>query len=189
MYGAVDAAAMGRFRACDGCATSLAWTGDVRLGESPGGESPGGGFALVVGDSDGSVRTFTASRESLLAAANTDGRRGRRAARAVPLEPGAELSPADGDPVTRIAVLQMNSGIDPEENLATILAGISSAAAGGATMLFTPEMSLLLDRDRKRAAQHVLGKAGLPVMPVGRREPHRRPGSLGPRLDVRHRIR
>ena len=65
----------------------------------------GRGFALVVGGSDGSVRTFTASRESLLAAAGTEGgRRGRRAARAVPLEPGAELSPADGDPVTRVAV-------------------------------------------------------------------------------------
>ena len=115
--GAVDVEAMGRFRACDGCATSLAWTGDVRLGESqspggespggesPGGESPGGGFALVVGGSDGSVRTFTASRKSLLAAAGAEGgRRGRRATRAVPLEPGAELSPADGDPVTRVAV-------------------------------------------------------------------------------------
>ena len=103
--GAVDAAAMGRFRACDGWVTSLAWTGDFRLpGESPGGESPGGGFALVVGGSDGSVRTFTASRESLLAAAATEGRRGRRAARAVPFEPGAELSPADGDAVTRVAV-------------------------------------------------------------------------------------
>ena len=41
--GAVDAAAMGRFRACDGCATSLAWTGDVRLGESPGVSHRAGG--------------------------------------------------------------------------------------------------------------------------------------------------
>jgi predicted amidohydrolase len=46
----------------------------------------------------------------------------------------------------------MTSGIDPAENARTLTDGIAEAAAGGAAMLFTPEMSGLLDRDRDRAA-------------------------------------
>ena len=57
--------------------------------------------------------------------------------------------------MTRIAVLQMTSGIDPEANLATISHALAEARAGGAAMLFTPEMSLLLDRDRRRAAARI----------------------------------
>jgi predicted amidohydrolase len=52
----------------------------------------------------------------------------------------------------RIAVLQMTSGIDPEANFAAIAEAAQRAASEGAQMLFTPEMSILLDRDRKRAA-------------------------------------
>ncbi len=55
----------------------------------------------------------------------------------------------------RIALLQMTSGIDPATNAETILAGIAEAARGGAAMLFTPEMSGLLDRKRDRAAQAI----------------------------------
>ncbi len=51
----------------------------------------------------------------------------------------------------RIAVLQMTSGIDPAVNAATIVAAVGEAARGGAAMLFTPEMSGLVDRDRERA--------------------------------------
>lgn len=51
----------------------------------------------------------------------------------------------------RIAVLQMTSGIDVIANAATIVAAVNEAAGGGATMLFTPEMSGLIDRDRERA--------------------------------------
>lgn len=57
-----------------------------------------------------------------------------------------------GAPVTRIALLQMNAGVDPAANAATIVKAIADAKAGGAAMLFTPEMSNLLDRDRVRAA-------------------------------------
>ncbi|MEE4153958.1 MAG: carbon-nitrogen hydrolase family protein [Erythrobacter sp.] len=53
--------------------------------------------------------------------------------------------------MARIAILQMTSGIDPEENLASIEAAARQAAAGGASVLFTPEMSVLLDRKRERA--------------------------------------
>lgn len=56
----------------------------------------------------------------------------------------------------RIAILQMTSGIDPAENAAAIVAAVSAAKAGGAQILFTPEMSGLLDRDRKRAAPSIV---------------------------------
>ncbi|TZG29322.1 carbon-nitrogen hydrolase family protein [Sphingomonas montanisoli] len=55
----------------------------------------------------------------------------------------------------KAAVLQMRSGIDPAANARTIVDAIGEAKAGGAAMLFTPEMSGLLDRDRKRAAAHL----------------------------------
>ncbi|MFL0356540.1 carbon-nitrogen hydrolase family protein [Erythrobacter sp. GH1-10] len=51
----------------------------------------------------------------------------------------------------KIAVLQMTSGIDPEANLAAIEKAAVEAAQADAMMLFTPEMAILLDRDRKRA--------------------------------------
>ena len=57
--------------------------------------------------------------------------------------------------MTRIAVLQMTSGIDPEENFRTIERAAADAGEGGAAVLFTPEMSLLLDRDRQRGAETI----------------------------------
>jgi predicted amidohydrolase len=54
--------------------------------------------------------------------------------------------------VNRIAVLQMTSGVDPEANAGTIISAIAATKKGDAAMLFTPEMSGLLDRDRKRAS-------------------------------------
>jgi deaminated glutathione amidase len=55
----------------------------------------------------------------------------------------------------RISILQAQSGIDPAANAARLVEAVEQAAAGGAAMLFTPEMSGMLDRDRERA----LGKA------------------------------
>ena len=60
--------------------------------------------------------------------------------------------------MSRIAVLQMTSGIDPDANAATLVGAIDEAARGGAAMLFTPEMSGLIDRDRARAASNVLAE-------------------------------
>ncbi len=56
---------------------------------------------------------------------------------------------------TRIALYQAQSGIDPAANAARLVGAVGQAAEGGAAMLFTPEMSGMLDRDRERA----LGKA------------------------------
>ena len=55
----------------------------------------------------------------------------------------------------RIALYQAQSGIDPAVNAARLVQAVREAAAGGAAMLFTPEMSGMLDRERGRA----LGKA------------------------------
>lgn len=64
----------------------------------------------------------------------------------------------------RIAVLQMTSGIDPAANAATLVDAVHQAARGGASVLFTPEMSGLLDRDRTRAAPHIVVPASNPVL-------------------------
>jgi predicted amidohydrolase len=66
--------------------------------------------------------------------------------------------------MTRIAVLQTTTGIDPAANAAALAAAVAEAARGGATMLFTPEMSGLLDRDRARAAPHVVAEEANPVL-------------------------
>ena len=55
----------------------------------------------------------------------------------------------------RIALYQARTGIDPVANAEALVERVGEAAAGGAAMLFTPEMSGLLDRDRERAASHL----------------------------------
>ncbi len=65
---------------------------------------------------------------------------------------------------TSIAILQMTSGIDPAANAATLVDTVARAAGEGAAMLFTPEMSGLLDRNRKRAAPHIVAEVDNPVL-------------------------
>jgi predicted amidohydrolase len=57
--------------------------------------------------------------------------------------------------MSRIAILQAQSGIDPSRNAAALVAAVHEAKAGGAAMLFTPEMSGMIDRDRARAAGNI----------------------------------
>jgi len=57
--------------------------------------------------------------------------------------------------MTRIALLQSTAGIDPEENARSLTHAIREAASGGAEILFTPEMSGLLDRDQQRARKNL----------------------------------
>ena len=66
--------------------------------------------------------------------------------------------------MTRIALYQARSGIDPEANARALVAAVEEAAAGGAALLFTPEMSGLLDRDRARAERHLRSEAADPVL-------------------------
>ncbi len=55
----------------------------------------------------------------------------------------------------RVALAQTCTGLDPEQNAADLCDHITAAAAGGASMLFTPEMSGMIDRNRSRAAAHI----------------------------------
>jgi predicted amidohydrolase len=64
----------------------------------------------------------------------------------------------------RIAVYQARTGIDPAANADALVAAVKEAGTGGAAMLFTPEMSGLLDRDRVRAAVHYRREADDPVL-------------------------
>jgi len=57
--------------------------------------------------------------------------------------------------MTRIALFQSTTGIDPDANRQALEQAIAEAAAGGAEILFTPEMSGLLDRDSARAAKNL----------------------------------
>lgn len=54
--------------------------------------------------------------------------------------------------MARVSLLQMTTGIDPDGNAGTLEKAIAEAAAGGAEILFTPEMTGMLDRDRMRGA-------------------------------------
>jgi len=56
--------------------------------------------------------------------------------------------------MTRIALYQAQTGIDPARNAEDLVAAVRAAKAGGAAMLFTPEMSNLLDKERARASAH-----------------------------------
>lgn len=69
----------------------------------------------------------------------------------------------------KIALYQSTTGVDPDANRAALISSIEQAAAGGAAMLFTPEMSGLLDRDRSRAVRHLHHEREDPVL-AGLRE-------------------
>lgn len=58
----------------------------------------------------------------------------------------------------KAALLQMTSGIDPAVNARVLVEAVDGAAAGGAAMLFTPEMSGLIDRNRARASGAIVAE-------------------------------
>ncbi len=64
----------------------------------------------------------------------------------------------------RAALLQMTAGVDPAANAATLAAAIRDARAAGADMLFTPEMSGCLDRDRERSQGTIRAEEADPVL-------------------------
>lgn len=66
--------------------------------------------------------------------------------------------------MNRIALLQAQTGIDPARNAAALTEAVRAAREGGAAMLFTPEMSGLLDRDRERAAANYRSPEHDPVL-------------------------
>jgi deaminated glutathione amidase len=64
----------------------------------------------------------------------------------------------------RIAIAQTTTGIDPVANGVGLRLFIDQAARGGAKMLFTPEMSGMLDRNRTRAAAHLHHQEADPLL-------------------------
>lgn len=68
----------------------------------------------------------------------------------------------------RIALAQMTSGIDPAANARAVSGAVAEAKAGGASMLFTPEMTGLLDRDRARAAASITLEEDDPTLAAAR---------------------
>lgn len=72
------------------------------------------------------------------------------------------------DLMGRAALLQMTTGIDPHANAATIVDAVAQARAGGADMLFTPEMSGLLDRKRERGKESIRSESQDVVLAAAR---------------------
>lgn len=66
--------------------------------------------------------------------------------------------------MSRIALFQSTTGVDPEASARALTDAIGKAAAGGAEILFTPEMSGLLDRDSERAAKNLRPEDEDPVL-------------------------
>jgi predicted amidohydrolase len=58
----------------------------------------------------------------------------------------------------RAALLQANTGIDPLLGARVLVEAVERAAGEGADMLFTPEMSAVLDRDSARAAGAIVAE-------------------------------
>ena len=92
--------------------------------------------------------------------------------------------------MVRIALFQSQTGIDPAANAARLVDAIGEAAEGGAAMLFTPEMSGLLDRDADRAAHNVRLEENDEVLAAARDAAHKHGiwvhiGSLAVRTESR----
>ena len=68
----------------------------------------------------------------------------------------------------RAAILQSCTGIDPLLSARTVVEAIEQAAGEGADMLFTPEMSNVLDRDKARAAGTIVAEADDVVLAASR---------------------
>jgi len=74
--------------------------------------------------------------------------------------------------MVRIALFQSTTGIDPTANAERLVGAIGEASAGDAAMLFTPEMSGLLDRDSQRAATNIRVEEEDSVLAASRNAAH-----------------
>lgn len=59
----------------------------------------------------------------------------------------------------KIGIHQLCSGVDLMKNATNMTDAIYQASASGAVMYFAPEMSILLDRQRERAAAHIVAES------------------------------
>jgi predicted amidohydrolase len=60
--------------------------------------------------------------------------------------------------MVRVALYQSRTGIDPDASARDVTRAVENAADDGAAMLFTPEMSGVLDGNRERAAASVVAE-------------------------------
>ena len=67
-----------------------------------------------------------------------------------------------------LGVLQMTAGLDPAANARTVEAAVAEAAGRRAELLFTPEMTNMVDRDRARAAGSITALEDDPVLAATR---------------------
>lgn len=64
----------------------------------------------------------------------------------------------------KVALHQMRSGIDVDANVHCMAKAIADAAGNGASFYFAPEMSVLLDRNRTRARDHITSEHESPAI-------------------------
>lgn len=74
--------------------------------------------------------------------------------------------------MVKIALFQSQTGIDPAANAVRVVDAIDQAAGEEASMLFTPEMSGLLDRNSERALGNVRIEDEDPVIAAARNSAH-----------------
>src|SRR5580704_9500700 len=64
----------------------------------------------------------------------------------------------------KVALIQMRSGLEPEGNLAAVLAGVDEAKSGGADYVQTPEMTNVLENNRERLLTKIFDEEQDPTL-------------------------
>ena len=64
----------------------------------------------------------------------------------------------------KVALIQMRSGLEPQANLAAVLAGIDEAKRGGADYVQTPEMTNVLENKRERLFTKIFSEEQDPTL-------------------------
>jgi predicted amidohydrolase len=64
----------------------------------------------------------------------------------------------------RIGLVQPTTGLDPAVEARALAAAVASLTGQGAQVIFMPEMSGLVDRDRRRATTHIVAEDGDAVL-------------------------
>src|SRR6202140_520466 len=64
----------------------------------------------------------------------------------------------------KVALIQMRSGLEPQANLAAVLAGVDEAKRGGADYIQTPEMTNVLENKRERLLTKIFSEEQDPTL-------------------------
>ena len=66
----------------------------------------------------------------------------------------------------KVALIQMRSGLEPQANLAAVLAGVDEAKRGGADYVQTPEMTNVLENKRERLFTKIFSEEHLSLIHI-----------------------